>query len=45
MQNINEILTGLGIEVPEDKTEELGRLVAANYKTVAGKAPPFSRSF
>ena len=35
MQNINEILTGLGIEVPEDKTEELGRLVAANYKTVA----------
>lgn len=35
MKNINEILKDLGIEVPEDKTAELQKLVAENYKTVA----------
>lgn len=35
MKNINEILKELGITVPEDKTAELQRLVAENYKTVA----------
>ncbi len=35
MKNIIEILKGLGIDVPEDKTAELNRLVSENYKTVA----------
>lgn len=35
MKNINEILKELGITVPEDKTTELQKLVAENYKTVA----------
>ena len=35
MKNINEILKELGITVPEDKTAELQKLVAENYKTVA----------
>lgn len=35
MKNINEILTGLGIEVPEDKVAELNKAVSENYKTVA----------
>lgn len=35
MKNINEILKDLGITVPEDKTAELQKLVAENYKTVA----------
>lgn len=35
MKNIIEILKDLGITVPEDKTAELNKLVAENYKTVA----------
>lgn len=35
MKNIIEILKGLGIEVPEDKTADLNKEVAENYKTVA----------
>jgi len=35
MQNIIEILKGIGVEVPADKTEELNKQLAANYKTVA----------
>lgn len=35
MKNIIDILKGLGIEVPEDKTTELTKEVAENYKTVA----------
>lgn len=35
MQNIIEILKGLGIEVPEDKAADLNKKVAENYKTVA----------
>lgn len=35
MKNITEILKALGIAVPEDKTAELQKLVAENYKTVA----------
>lgn len=35
MQNIIDILKGFGIEVPEDKTEELNKQVSANYKTVS----------
>lgn len=35
MQNIIDILKALGIEVPGDKTAELNRLVAENYKTTA----------
>lgn len=35
MKNITEILKDLGITVPEDKTAELTKLVAENYKTVA----------
>lgn len=35
MQNIIEILKELGIEVPEDKSKDLTKKVADNYKTVA----------
>ena len=35
MKNIIEILKDLGITVPEDKTAELTKQVAENYKTVA----------
>lgn len=35
MKNIAEILKDLGIEVPEDKAEELTRRVGENYRTVA----------
>lgn len=35
MQNIIEILKELGIEVPEDKSKDLTKKVAENYKTVA----------
>ena len=35
MQNIIDILKELGIEIPEDKTTELNKKVAENYKTVA----------
>ncbi len=35
MKNINEILKDLGITVPEDKADQLQKLVAENYKTVA----------
>jgi hypothetical protein len=35
MKNILEILSGLGIEVAEDKKAELTRQTAENYKTVA----------
>lgn len=35
MKNIIEILKDLGVTVPEDKTAELNKLVAENYKTVA----------
>lgn len=34
MKNIEDILKSLGIEVPEDKTAELTKLVAENYKTI-----------
>jgi len=35
MKNIIDILKGVGIEVPEDKTADLNKEVTANYKTVA----------
>ena len=35
MKNIIDILKGLGIEIPEDKTEDLTKQVAENYKTIA----------
>lgn len=35
MQNILDILKDLGIEIPEDKTAELNKKVAENYKTIA----------
>lgn len=35
MQNINEILSELGITIPEDKQTEFNRKVAENYKTIA----------
>ena len=35
MKNITEILTGLGIQIPEDKTNELNKLIGENYKTIA----------
>lgn len=35
MKNIHTILSELGITVPEDKTADLNKEVAANYKTVA----------
>lgn len=35
MKNIENILTELGIEVPEDKAEALKKSVHENYKTVA----------
>lgn len=35
MKNIIDILKGLGIEIPEDKAEDLTKQVAENYKTVA----------
>lgn len=35
MKNIIEILKGIGIEVPEDKTADLNKELAENYKTVA----------
>lgn len=34
MQNILEILKGIGIEVPKDKTDTLNEEVAKNYKTI-----------
>lgn len=35
MENVNEILASLGIEIPEDKREEVTKKIAENYKTVA----------
>ena len=35
MKNIHTILSELGITVPEDKTADLNKEVAANYKTIA----------
>lgn len=35
MKNIAEILKDLGIEVPEDKADELNKLVGENYRTIA----------
>ena len=35
MKNIYEILSGIGIEVPEDKKADFDKDLAANYKTVA----------
>lgn len=35
MKNIVEILSGLGIEVPEDKTKALNEGVIENYRTIA----------
>lgn len=35
MKNIFEILSSLGIEIPEDKKADLEKELAANYKTVA----------
>ena len=35
MKNITTILSELGITVPEDKTADLNKAVAENYKTVA----------
>ena len=35
MQNINDILKGLGLELTDEQTAELNKAVAANYKTVA----------
>lgn len=35
MKNIMEILSDLGITVPEDKQAELNKSVAKNYKTIA----------
>ena len=35
MENITEILSALGISVPDDKAAELTQRVAQNYKTVA----------
>lgn len=35
MNNIHEILKGMGIEVPEDKKADFDKELAKNYKTVA----------
>lgn len=35
MKNITEILTGLGIQIPEDKKTDFDKEFAENYKTVA----------
>ena len=35
MKNIIDILKGIGIEVPEDKTADLNKELAENYKTIA----------
>lgn len=35
MENIVKILEGLGIEIPEEKKEELNKKVSENYKTIA----------
>lgn len=35
MKNINEILTGLGIQIPEDKQADFDKQFAENYKTIA----------
>lgn len=35
MKNIMEILSDLGVTVPEDKQAELNKAVAKNYKTIA----------
>lgn len=35
MKNIHDILSGLGITVPEDKKADFDKSVAENYKTVA----------
>lgn len=35
MKNINEILTALGIQIPEDKKADFDKEFAENYKTVA----------
>ncbi len=34
MKNITEILAGLGIQIPGDKTAELNKQVGENYKTI-----------
>ncbi len=35
MKNITEILTGLGIQIPEDKKADFDKAFAENYKTMA----------
>ena len=35
MKNINEILAGLDIQIPEDKQAEFDKTFAENYKTIA----------
>lgn len=35
MKNIHDILSGIGITVPEDKKAEFGKALNENYKTVA----------
>ena len=35
MQNITDILKGLGLELTDEQTADLNKAVAANYKTVA----------
>ncbi len=35
MENIEEILKGIGITIPEDKKESFNELLSKNYKTVA----------
>lgn len=35
MQNIHEILSGIGIEVPENKKADFEKALRENYKTVA----------
>lgn len=35
MKNITEILTGLGIQIPEDKKADFDKEFAENYKTIA----------
>lgn len=35
MKNINELLAGIGVEIPEDKKEEFNKAFNENYKTSA----------
>lgn len=34
MKNIYEILTGIGVEIPEDKKSEFDKVMRENYKTI-----------